>query len=113
MANSTQNRSFQRRSSQPISWHSTEETKSNTTNKQPTRYFNLKQKNSCECIKLLTISKQDLTVDIYRGTCKLTKYMMYFLVNKAVLGKLKKYFYTPVQIDDLLIHTQICGAEVK
>jgi len=31
MSHSTRNRSFPRRSSQPISWHSTEETKSNTT----------------------------------------------------------------------------------
>jgi len=37
MSHSTQNRSFWRHSSQPISWHSTEETKSNTTEANNTR----------------------------------------------------------------------------
>ena len=44
----TQIRSFQRRSSQPISWHSTEETKPNTTiaNNIRTKSSKLKQKNT-------------------------------------------------------------------
>jgi len=40
----TQNRSFQRGSSQPISWRSTEETKLNSTKANNTRTNKLKQK---------------------------------------------------------------------
>jgi len=48
MSHLTQSSSFQRRSSQPISWHSTEETKSNTTKAYnvKTKQFKLKQKNT-------------------------------------------------------------------
>jgi len=46
MSHSSQNRSFWRHSFQPISWHSTAETKPNTTKANTAKYSKLKQKNT-------------------------------------------------------------------
>jgi len=63
----TQNRSFQRGSSQPISWRSTEETKLNSTKANNTRTNKLKQKkhkiiNLNEC----TENKQQPKITVVR-----------------------------------------------